>query len=525
MAEMQLARLTGHCPIIASAGSGDPLIRRLVYDSRHAGPDTLFFAVPGQHVDGHDYIHHAVGAGAPAVVCEQMPAETVPGVVYLQVANTRQTLSMLAARFHGHPSKEIPLVGITGTDGKSTTTWIMDQLLSRLELDSGFLSTVLIKKGSRPEKNSFRQSTPEAPEIHAFLREMVDNGKDIALVEATSHGLSERTARLRDVYFHAAVLTNINHEHLDFHGTFEQYRSDKANLFRALDRTADRLRDSPWPIFGVVNQDDPNAYYFLNATKQPVLTYSVGNHEADLVATDLVPSADRTRCIIHWRREAREVEIPLAGPFNVENVLAAVLTVANLLDRNPLDILEVVPYLEPLAGRMHIVSRDTPYVPIVDYAHTPAAYEKLLSLIREYTENRLIVLFGSAGERDVAKRPMQGAIAARYADIVILADEDPRGDDPMRIVEDIAAGCDAENAALRREGRLIIELERRTAIRRAIAMAEPGDVLLFLGKGHEGNIIYADHSVEWDEAQVVAQEIAAAGKAAAGATGKEKSRS
>lgn len=516
MAEMHLTRLTDRCPILETVGSGDPLVRRLVYDSRQAGQDSLFFAIPGQHVDGHDYISQAIEAGAPALVCETIPATIVPGVVYLQVANSRSVMSMLAARLYDHPSREIPVVGITGTDGKSTTTWIMDQLLTCLELESGFLSTVLIKKDIRPEKNTFRQSTPEAPEIHAFLREMIENGKDIALVEATSHGLSERTARLKDVFFHAAVFTNINHEHLEFHGTFEQYRSDKANLFRALDRTAEWLQDSPWPLFGVVNLDDPNAYYFLNATKQPLLTYSVENREADLVATDLVPSVDHTRCIVHWRKEAREVTIPLAGPFNVENVLASVLTVAHLLDRNPLDILELVEQLKPLAGRMHIVSRETPYVPIVDYAHTPAAYEKLLRLIREYTENRLIVLFGSAGERDVAKRPMQGAIAARYADIVILADEDPRGDDPMGIVEDIAAGCDAENGAMRKEGRLIIELDRRVAIRRAIRMAQPGDVLLFLGKGHEGNIIYADHSLEWDEARVVAEEIAAAGAAAKG---------
>lgn len=509
MAEMLLSRLVDRLPIVTTIGTGDPLIRHLVYDSREAGPDSVFFALPGQHVDGHRFISQAVEAGTSVVVCEKLPEERASDVIYLAVASGRHILSAFASRLYGHPSREIPVVGITGTDGKSTTTWIIDQLLSRLEFESGFVSTVLIKKGFRPEKNTFRQSTPESPEIQAFLREMVENGKEIALVEATSHGLSDRTARLRDIDFHAAVLTNINHEHLEFHGTFEQYRSDKANLFRALDKTADRRKDSPWPVFGVVNGDDPNAYYFQHATRQPVLTFSITNRNADLCATDIVPRVENTTCTIHWRREAREITIPLPGPFNVENVLAAVLTVAYLLDRNPLDILDVAENITPLPGRMHIVSRETPFVPIVDYAHTPAAYEKLLSMVKQYTENRLIVLFGSAGERDLAKRPMQGRIAARYADIIVLADEDPRRDDPMQILDEIAAGCEAEDPSIRAEGRLIIEMNRRTAIRKALENALPGDVLLFLGKGHEASIIYSDHLQEWDEARVVAEEIEA----------------
>lgn len=509
MAEMNLSRLVECLPIADTRGNEDPLIHTLVYDSRRAGPGCAFFALPGLHVDGHDFIPSAIEAGAPAVFCEQLPRELAAHVVYHQVPNTRHALSCLARRLYDHPSAELPVVGITGTDGKSSTTWYIDQLLTQMEIESGFISTVLIKKNTKPEKNTYRQSTPEAPEIQAFLREMVDNGKEIALVEATSHGLSDRTSRLRGVDFHVAVLTNLNHEHLEFHGSFEQYRSDKANLFRSLDRTAGRHGDSSWPVFGVVNGDDPNAYYFQHATRQPVLTYSLGNREADLFATDLVPAAGSTSCVVHWRREAREMVVPFPGSFNVENVLAALLTVANLLDRNPLDLLDAVPLLRPVPGRMHIVSRNTPYLPIVDYAHTPASYEKLLSLMRRQTTNRLIVLFGSAGERDLAKRPMQGTIAARYADVVFLADEDPRGDDPMAILEDIAAGCDEVDPTMRETGRLQIIPDRRIAIRTALAQALPGDTLLFLGKGHEGSIIYADHVQEWDEARVVEEEIEA----------------
>ena len=251
---------------------------------------------------------------------------------------------------------------------------------------------------------------------------MIENGKRFAVVEATSHGLSEKTARLKDVAFHVAVFTNITHEHLEFHGSFERYRSDKANLFRALDRTAARRRDLDYPVFGVVNHDDPNAYYFRHATRQRVYTYSVRDPEADLYAGGLKPDMRGTSCLVHWGRESRETRVPLPGPFNVENVLAAVLATALILDRNPLDVLDVVGGLKGLPGRMQVVSHEAPFSPVVDYAHTPGAFEKVLPLVKGYTTGRLIVVFGSAGERDIDKRPMQGELAARHADSVILTD-------------------------------------------------------------------------------------------------------
>lgn len=508
MAQMRLSRLLEKFPVLDRQGSGDPTITRIAYDSRQADSESLFVALPGLHVDGHDYIDAAVDAGSPAIVCEKMPGERREGVMYVQVGHSRTALSAIAGRLYGAPSRELPVIGVTGTDGKSTTTYLIDQLLGLLEEESGFISTALIKRDLRVEKNPLRQSTPEAPEIHGILREMLENGKRFAVVEATSHGLSEKTARLKDVDFHVAVFTNITHEHLEFHGSFERYRSDKANLFRSLDRTAARRTDREFPIFGVVNLDDPNAYYFRQATRQPVLTFSVSNAEADLYATDIDPDSRGTTCIVHWRKEAREVRIPLPGPFNVDNVLAAVLTVAQLLDRNPLDVLDVVPDLKALPGRMQVVTHDLPFVPVVDYAHTPGAFEKVLPLIRGYTPGRLVVVFGSAGERDVEKRAMQGEIAARHADVVILTDEDPRGEDRMAIIEDIAAGCLTVDAAMRDRGRLHFIPDRRAAIGHAIDMAAAGDTLLFLGKGHESSIIYRDQTLPWDEVRVVAEELA-----------------
>lgn len=512
MGDRTLSRLIHKLPVIARHGSGDPAISSIAYDSRRVTPGCAFFALPGLHVDGHDFIDVALAAGAVVIFCERLPKKRDRHVVYLQVAGTRATMSRVSARFHDHPSRELPVIGVTGTDGKSTTTYLIDQLLTLAGEESGFISTALIKRDLQLEKNPFRQSTPEAPEIHGFLAEMRNNGKRFAVVEATSHGLSEKTSRLRDVQFQVAVFTNITHEHLEFHGTFEQYRSDKANLFRALDRTVRAVAgDQELGCFGVVNADDPNGYYFREATRRPVLSYAVGAAEADLTARDLEPEVAGTACVVRWRDESRRVFVPLAGPFNVSNVLAALVAVSRLLERNPLDLLELIPSLRPLPGRMQIVERGLPWVPIVDYAHTPGAFATVLPMVRGYTPGRLIVVFGSAGERDRAKRPMQGELAARHADVVILADEDPRGEDRAAILEEIAAGCERVRPDARRDGTLVLIPDRREAIARALSIAGPGDTLLFLGKGHEASIIYADSVLEWDEATVVREEIARLG--------------
>lgn len=517
MAAILLSKLLDRFPVLDRWGGDDPLISRIVYDSRTAEDGSLFVALPGVHVDGHDYVQDAVSRGAAAVICERQPDPMPDHVPVVRVSDARQVMSALSARLYDHPSRSIPVIGVTGTDGKSSTTYLIDQLFGLLDEESGFISTALIKRDLKLEKNPFRQSTPEAPEIHGFLREMIENGKRLAVVEATSHGLSELTGRLRDLVFHVAVFTNITHEHLEFHGSFERYRSDKANLFRSLDRARQLKRDSEFPVFGVVNADDPNAYYFRQATRQQIYTYSVKDPSADLYASDLEPDVRGTACVVHWRREAREVRVPLPGPFNVENVLAAVLTVARLLERNPLDVLDVVPMLKSLPGRMQIVTDSLPFVPIVDYAHTPGAFEKVLPLVKGYTPGRLVVVFGSAGERDTAKRAMQGALAARYAELVVLTDEDPRGEDRMAILEDIAAGCDAERPELRQDGNLHLIPDRRAAIAFAVRNARAGDTLMFLGKGHESSIIYADQSLDWDEARVVREVIEESSQDGAGA--------
>jgi len=341
-------------------------------------------------------------------------------------------------------------------------------------------------------KNPFRQSTPEASEIQGMMRAMVDTGREFAVVETTSHGLSARMNRLGDVAFDAAVLTNVTHEHLEFHGSFEQYRSDKANLFRSL--SPDTTKTVRCPRWGVLNADDPNADYFRSCTRVPVATYGFGpsaDLSARLVDTDLSGSTFR---MIH-KGKSVETRIPIPGPFWVENSLAACLTAACVLEISPLDIASSIGKLQGVQGRMDYVAKGQPFAVIVDYAHTPGSFAKLFPWVRAHTSGRLIAVFGSAGERDNAKRPMQGKAAADHCDIVVITDEDPRGEDRMRIIEQVAAGCSGKT----RGETLFLIPDRREAIRHALSHAVPNDTVLLLGKGHEGSIIGPAGPKPWDE--------------------------
>lgn len=504
MPQQPLSTLLQDTPVLERTGPENPLIDGIAYDSREVRAGYLFVAVAGFHVDGHDYIGDAVARGAVAVICTVLPEQIVAEIAYVVVPNSRHALSRGASAFFGEPSRKIPVIGVTGTDGKSTTVYLIDQLLTAAGEESGFLSTVARKVDITVEKNPYRQSTPEAPQIHEALFRMAENGKRFAVLESTSHGLSEKTGRLMDVVFQCAVFTNLTHEHLEFHGTFERYRSDKANLFRTLERSR-RLseHDVDLPIFGVVNEGDPNAYYFKQATRCEVLSYGCNQEAADLNATELQGDLTGTSCLLRWENEARRVTVPLVGSFNVENALAALLTVAKLLDQNPLDLAEYLQSVRSLPGRMRLLSADSaPFTLIVDYAHTPGSFERVLPLVKKATKGRLIILFGSAGERDLRKRPIQGALAATYGEVVVLTDEDPRLEEPTAILEEIAQGVRRQWESTGSSGILELIPDRTEAIRRAVALAEPGDTILCLGKGHESSIIYADGPRPWDEEEV-----------------------
>jgi UDP-N-acetylmuramoyl-L-alanyl-D-glutamate--2,6-diaminopimelate ligase len=434
-------------------------------------------------------------------------------------------MSPLSAAFYDNPSRKLILIGVTGTEGKSTTVYLIYQLLKLAGKKAGFLSTVQYSDGKTENWNPEHQTTPEATAIHRLLAEMVNNGAEYGVIEASSHGLSPGTNRLGDVGFDVAVMTNVTHEHLEFHGTWERYRDDKANLFRALDRfdhTKDARPKSPVkkrpdksspPSFAVANADDPSAGFFAAATRHKTYTYSTRGNNADL-SLSLISGGVRGNwyeALIRETGETVTIRDRLPGVFNAGNVLAGLLAVSGLLSIPVKDLVPLVTQLKPVRGRMTIIQKGQPFEVFVDYAHTPSSFETIFPPLRERLNKtgggrgrRIISLFGSAGERDTTKRREQGRIAARWSDLIFLTDEDPRGENPMDILEEIARGC----KKCRRGKNLYLIPDRPKAIRKAFSLARPGDMVLLLGKGHENSIIYAERTLAYDE-------IAEAGKALA----------
>jgi len=401
------------------------------------------------------------------------------------------------------------IVGVTGTDGKTTTTFLTSVALEAGGAVTGLMGTVDFKIAGRMWANDSRQSTPEAPEVQALLRDMAEAGCTYAVIEATSHALSARWSRLAGSAFDVAVLTNVTQEHLDFHGTVEQYRRDKARLFEMLAEFNDAAAPFKQRKIAIVNADDPHHRMFLDAA--PVyaerLTYAVHAH-ADVRAEDVRSTRDGLRFRVTTPWGVADARLRLTGDFNVWNALAA-LTVA-CAEGVPLDrCLAALERAPGVRGRMERIEAGQPFTVLVDYAHTPGAFEKLFRIVRPLTEGQVIAVFGSAGERDRAKRPLQGEIAGRFCDLIVLTDEDPRLEDRMAIIAEIAAGAEA---AGKRIGETCLCIpDRALAIRTAFAYARPGDIVLLLGKGHEGSIIYGTTPVPWDEAAEARRALAELG--------------
>jgi UDP-N-acetylmuramoyl-L-alanyl-D-glutamate--2,6-diaminopimelate ligase len=495
--------------MVRKTGGKNPAVTGLTYDSRTAAPGTLFFALPGLHTDGRRYIGGAIRRGAAVIVHEDELPDYQKGIVYIQVKDSRAAMSPIAAAFYGYPSRKLILIGVTGTEGKSTTVSLIYQLLRLAGKKAGFISTVQYGDGNTEIPNPEHQTTPEATTLHKQLAEMVENGAEYAVVEASSHGLSPRTNRLGDVEFDAAVMTNVTHEHLEFHGTWEQYREDKANLFRALDLTDHQKRrlpalknGAPVPSFAEANADDSSAPFFAAATLHKTYTYSTRGAVADLTLQCIESGVcgNWYEVLISGTGELADIRDRLSGAFNAGNVLAALITVSKLLLVPEKDLIPLVTSLKPVRGRMTPVRRGQPFEVLVDYAHTPSSFETIFPPLRERIDTakargRVISLFGSAGERDTKKRNEQGRIAAKWSDVVFLTDEDPRGEKPMDILEEIAAGCSGK----KRGETLFLIPDRPKAIRKAFSLARPGDLVLLLGKGHENSIIYAKETRPYDE--------------------------
>ncbi|TMB50822.1 MAG: UDP-N-acetylmuramoyl-L-alanyl-D-glutamate--2,6-diaminopimelate ligase [Chloroflexi bacterium] len=470
-------------------------ITSLAYDSRKVSPEALFFAVPGEHTDGHHYVTDAVEAGARAVVVQhELPDVGAPQLV---VANSRYALADAADVWFGEPSRHLATIGVTGTNGKTTVTSLCAQILAAAGDRPGLLGTVNVQVGDRLEENLARATTPEALELQELLARMVAAGNNTAVIETSSHGLA--LGRVRNCRYRAAVLTNLTHEHLEFHGTFEAYRDAKALL----------VEEAP---LAILNRDDPSWAVFREHARDRVLSYGV-HQEADVRASDLRVRSDGSRLAVAAPDWTGNLEIPLPGSFNIENALAA-FTFALGWGIDPDLAAQTLATAHGVSGRMERVDLGQPFNVVIDYAHSPDAIEKMLRVLRSITAGRLIALFGSAGERDLLKRPEMGRIAAELADLVVVTDEDPRAEDPDEINRQIADGARAAGA--RDDEDLWVINDRRTAIAHAIGLAQPGDTILLAGKGHEHNMFVASGSVWWDEAEVTRQELDAAGHPSTG---------
>ena len=489
------------------SGPTDIPISAIAYDSRAVQPGSLFVAIKGAHTDGHRYIEQAIARGAVAIVAET-PGDA-PGA-WVCVRDSRTALAPIAAAFYRHPGQRMRVVGITGTDGKTTTTFLTSAVLEAGGHVSGFMGTVDFKVAGRQWANDTRQSTPEAPDVQALLRDMADAGCGYAVIEATSHALSARWNRLGGCAFDVALLTNVTHEHLDYHGSVEQYRRDKARLFEMLGedegRTTNpapssfvRLADKQRKI-AIVNADDPHHRMFLDAAPAHAerLTYAL-ERPADVRAQAVVSTRDGLRFSVATPWGAAALRLKLTGEFNVANALAA-LTVGLAEGVALADCVRALEAVPGVRGRMERIEAGQPFTVLVDYAHTPGAFEKLMRILRPLTNGQLIAVFGSAGERDREKRAIQGAIAARFCDLLVLTDEDPRREDPAAIIAEIAAGVERANEGRDKPCPYLCIPDRAAAIQAACARARPGDIVLLLGKGHEGSIFYGSTMQPWDEA-------------------------
>ena len=492
------------------APPGSPLaaveIGGVAFDSRAAEPGTLFVAVPGAEADGHDFAAAAVQNGAAAVIAERAIARL--GVPQILVGSSRSSLAVAAAWINGHPSKSLGVVGVTGTDGKTTTSYLVRSMLSECGLPAGLISTIEAIVGGS-SRGYAGKTTPEAPAIQSGLRAMVDAGDKFAVVESTSHGLA--LERVAQVAYDIAVLTNITHEHLDLHGTFEAYVAAKRSLFERLSVTPDNP-DKGWPKTAVVNAHDERADDFVAASRRAgarVITYAADPQlPADLVALAVRDTADGLRLRVRTSRWEDDVSVRLVGRFNTFNALAA-LGVGEALGLDPEAMRRGVASLDHVAGRMVPIDEGQPFGVYVDFAHTPGALAAALDGLAPIAAARgggLISLFGSPGARDIAKRPMMGRAAGERSRIVVLTEDDPRKDDRMTILEQMAVG--AEEAGRRRDRDLFLIPDREEAIRRAMDLARPGDVVLLAGKGHEPTLARAEGPIPWNEAALARAALA-----------------
>ena len=473
-----LSEILRQTPVREVLGDGERPVGGLTYDSRAVKPGDCFFAVRGTQADGHAFIPAAVAAGAAAVVCEQLPADPAPGVTYVAVPDSAGAMADLAAAFYDYPSRELKLVGITGTNGKTTTATLLYDLVRALGYKAGLISTVVYRIEGREVEAT--HTTPDSIRLNALMREMADAGCEFCFMECSSHAIVQE--RTRGLSFAGGIFSNITHDHLDYHKTFAEYIRAKKRFFDML----------PAGSFALTNLDDRNGRVMVQNTAAAVHTYSLrgmADFRCRIVETHLDGML--------LRIDGQEVWVGLLGRFNAYNLLAVYGTAVLLgLDRS--EVLRVLSTLRPVSGRFEIVRAANGTTAVVDYAHTPDALENVLRTIEEIRtpQQQLLVVCGCGGDRDRTKRPEMAQIAVQYASTAIFTSDNPRHESPEAILDEMVAGLDPGTRYLR-------IADRAEAIRTAVMLSHPGDVILVAGKGHETYQIIGDVKHHFDDREEV----------------------
>jgi len=459
---MNLTQLISAINPLQVAGSTDRNIRVLGFDSRCIEQEQLFFALQGASSDGHDFIEEAVASGAVAVVCERLPKKINAAGCYIQVADSHEAMGLMAAEFYGHPSQHLKLIGITGTNGKTTTATLLYRLSRELGYKTGLLSTVVNYIDDKEVKAE--RTTPDAIQIQQLMADMLATGCSYAFMEVSSHAVVQH--RIAGLHFAGAIFSNITHEHLDYHKTFDAYIEAKKTFFDNLPATA----------FALVNIDDRNGKVMVQNTKAKVKTYAL-QKPANFNCRIIEHTFEGT----HLNLCGEELWVRFIGRFNAYNVLA-VYAVSQLLGFESAETMRLISAMEPVAGRFEYVRGKNGVTAVVDYAHTSDALQNVIGAINDirYDNQRLITVVGCGGNRDKAKRPVMARIATNCSDMAILTEDNPRFEDPEAILDDMYAGLNPAQ-----QSKSLRIRNRREAIKTAVRLANPGDIILIAGKGHE----------------------------------------
>jgi UDP-N-acetylmuramoyl-L-alanyl-D-glutamate--2,6-diaminopimelate ligase len=485
---MRLSKL--FLDIIKTGGLPDLEIHALTADSRLVKPGSLFVALRGEESDGHDFLGEAVTKGAVAAVGQRTdPGLTIP---YFQVRNSRAALAHLSAAWHGRPARDLIMIGVTGTDGKTTTATLLHHILHASGLQVGMISTVNAVIGDRNIETGLHVTTPDPMEVQKLLAQMTTSGVTHCVLETTSHGLEQH--RVDACEFDLGVVTNITHEHLDFHGSYADYRRAKARLFSSLSEGNPKSHGPAKTA--ILNRDDSSYDFLRDTTHERTVTYGLDDR-ADVYASEVQSSTTGLRFTLHHKAERITITTSLLGDYNVYNCLAALTAALEGLAMPLKGIAEAISTMKTVPGRMEIIDLGQLFTAIVDFAHTPNSLRKALQTARGLTEGRIIVVFGSAGLRDREKRSMMAEISVELADMTVLTAEDPRTEPLAEILEEMAVGAASQGGE---EGKNFWRIpDRGEAIRFAVRNAKAGDLVIACGKGHEQSMCFGEVEYSWDD--------------------------